>query len=194
VNGSGAVFVRASQKLGNWLFLISIWNANPATTLNNSHAIIRYFSNGCSICAQDYRNFQVFSFFEKYLVLLRLQPAGGMACEFSNQPASTSLKMLVRTVKSRWWIEHSCKELKDELGLDHFEGRSWRGWHHHVVLVLLAYAFLQGLRRRPSKKDCPADAASTSRRTTMSVDLLVRPLLAGGCGQIPSPTGICHRD
>lgn len=71
---------------------------------------------------------------------------------FSNQPASTSLKELVRTAKSRWWIEHSYKELKDELGLDHFEGRSWRGWHHHVVLVLLAYAFLQHQRRRPSKK------------------------------------------
>ncbi|SFH91932.1 transposase [Planctomicrobium piriforme] len=58
----------------------------------------------------------------------------------------------MRTAKSRWWIEHSYKELKDELGLDHFEGRSWRGWHHHVVLVLLAYAFLQAQRRRPSKK------------------------------------------
>jgi SRSO17 transposase len=71
---------------------------------------------------------------------------------FSNQRETTSLKELVRTAKSRWWIEHSYKELKDELGLDHFEGRSWQGWHHHVVLVLLAYAFLQGQRRRPSKK------------------------------------------
>lgn len=71
---------------------------------------------------------------------------------FSNQPASTSLKHLVRTAKNRWWIEHSYRELKDDLGLDHFEGRSWQGWHHHVVLVLLAYAFLQALRRRRSKK------------------------------------------
>ena len=37
-------------------------------------------------------------------------------------------------------------------GLDHFEGRSWRGWHHHVVLVLMAYAFLQDVRRRRPKK------------------------------------------
>lgn len=71
---------------------------------------------------------------------------------FSNLPAAASLKRLVATAKSRWPIEHSYRELKDELGLDHFEGRSWRGWHHHVVLVLLAYAFLQYLRRRPSKK------------------------------------------
>jgi SRSO17 transposase len=74
---------------------------------------------------------------------------------FSNQPASSSLKQLVRTAKNRWWIEHSYRELKDELGLDHFEGRSWPGWHHHVVLVLLAYAFLQALRRRRSKKRMP---------------------------------------
>jgi SRSO17 transposase len=75
---------------------------------------------------------------------------------FSNQAVSTSLKERVRTAKSRWWIEHSYKELKDELGLDHFEGRSWRGWHHHVVLVLLAYAFLQGQRRRRLKKRASA--------------------------------------
>jgi SRSO17 transposase len=74
---------------------------------------------------------------------------------FSNMPPTTSLKRLVTTAKSRWWIEHSYRELKDELGLDHFEGRSWRGWHHHVVLVLLAYAFLQDVRRRRLKKGVP---------------------------------------
>lgn len=79
---------------------------------------------------------------------------------FSNLPASTSLRKLVATAKSRWWIEHSYRELKDELGLDHFEGRSWRGWQHHVVLVLAAYAFLQQLRRQrkkgaPTASPCP---------------------------------------
>ena len=67
---------------------------------------------------------------------------------FSNLPGGTSLKWLVRTAKGRWWVEHSYKELKDELGLDHFEGRSWRGWQHHVTLVMLAYAFLVLQRRR----------------------------------------------
>ncbi|CAN5400895.1 hypothetical protein BH11PLA2_BH11PLA2_40780 [soil metagenome] len=70
----------------------------------------------------------------------------------SNLPPTTSLKRLVATAKNRWWVEHSYRELKDELGLDHFEGRSWCGWNHHVVLVLLAYAFLQNLRRRRRKK------------------------------------------
>lgn len=71
---------------------------------------------------------------------------------FSNLPAKTSRKRLVATAKSRWWVEHSYRELKDELGLDHFEGRSWRGWNHHVVLVLMAYAFLQDVRRRRPQK------------------------------------------
>jgi SRSO17 transposase len=71
---------------------------------------------------------------------------------FSNLPTTTSLKRLVAVAKSRWWVEHSYRELKDELGLDHFEGRSWRGWNHHVVLVLMAYAFLQNVRRLRGKK------------------------------------------
>jgi SRSO17 transposase len=70
---------------------------------------------------------------------------------FSTLPTATSLKQLVATAKSRWWVEHSYRELKDELGLDHFEGRSWRGWNHHVVLVLMAYAFLQNVRRHRKK-------------------------------------------
>jgi SRSO17 transposase len=74
---------------------------------------------------------------------------------FSNQSSTAILKTLVSTAKGRWWIEHSYRELKDELGLDHFEGRSWRGWHHHVVLVLMAYAFLQDVRSRRAKKGAP---------------------------------------
>jgi SRSO17 transposase len=67
---------------------------------------------------------------------------------FCNLPQKTSLKKLVRTVRSRWPVEQSYRELKQELGLDHFEGRSWRGWHHHLTLVFLAYAFLVSVRRK----------------------------------------------
>jgi SRSO17 transposase len=56
-------------------------------------------------------------------------------------------------VKNRWWVEHSSKELADEIALDHFEGRSCRGWHHLVALTLLACAFLVELHR---KKGVPA--------------------------------------
>ncbi|MEU4926951.1 transposase [Streptomyces yokosukanensis] len=53
---------------------------------------------------------------------------------------------LVRTAKLRWRIEHDYREMKQALGLAHFEGRAWRGWHHHVTLVCVAHAFcaLQG--------------------------------------------------
>jgi SRSO17 transposase len=57
-------------------------------------------------------------------------------------PKSYTLRRLVRTVKSRWKIEQDYQQLKEELGLDHYEGRNWTGWHHHVTLVMLAHAFL----------------------------------------------------
>jgi len=76
---------------------------------------------------------------------------------FSNLPARTSTRQLVRTAKGRWWVEHSYKELKDELGWDHFEGRGWHGWQHHVTLVFLAYAFLVLQRKlRRGKKGAAA--------------------------------------
>lgn len=60
----------------------------------------------------------------------------------STLPDSTPVQELIRWAKSRWWIEQNYQHLKDELGLDHFEGRSWRGWHHHVTLTMMAFAFL----------------------------------------------------
>lgn len=60
----------------------------------------------------------------------------------STLPASISCRQMVRTVKSRWRIERSYEDLKGELGLDHYEGRSFAGWHHHVSVVLACYAFL----------------------------------------------------
>ena len=59
----------------------------------------------------------------------------------SNLPADTPLRELVRIAKIRWRVEHDYRELKDGLGLDHFEGRSYLGWHRHVTLAALAQAF-----------------------------------------------------
>jgi SRSO17 transposase len=61
-------------------------------------------------------------------------------------PATASLKALVHLAHQRWAIEQQYEELKDELGLDQFEGRSLPGWQRHVVLTALAYSFLQGER------------------------------------------------
>jgi SRSO17 transposase len=73
----------------------------------------------------------------------------------SNLPADTPLPQLVRLAKIRWRIEHDYRELKDGLGLDHFEGRSYTGWHRHVTLAALAQAFCAHLRNDP-KAPAPA--------------------------------------
>jgi len=73
----------------------------------------------------------------------------------SNLPPDTPLQELVRLAKIRWRIEHDYRELKDGLGLDHFEGRSYTGWHRHVTLTALAQAFCTLLRRDP-KAPAPA--------------------------------------
>jgi SRSO17 transposase len=65
---------------------------------------------------------------------------------FSTQPPSCSLKQLVRTAKLRWRVERDYQDMKQEVGLDHFEGRMWRGFHHHAALCAAAHAFL-ALRR-----------------------------------------------
>ena len=67
-------------------------------------------------------------------------------------PSTASLRSLVRLAHHRWAIEQQYQELKDELGLDHFEGRSFVGWHRHVVLTALAYSWLQDTRRRAAAR------------------------------------------
>ena len=61
---------------------------------------------------------------------------------------NTSLKALVKIAKQRWIIERDYQELKQELGLGHFEGRNWRGFHHHATLCIAAYGFLVAERNR----------------------------------------------
>jgi len=62
-----------------------------------------------------------------------------------------SLLSLVSTGQSRWRVELDYRELKEELGLDHYEGRNWLGWHHHVTLVSMAFAFLRSEQSRSKK-------------------------------------------
>ena len=71
----------------------------------------------------------------------------------SDLPDDTPIENLVALAKLRWRIEQDYRELKDALGLDHFEGRSWPGWHHHTTLVSVAHGFLTLERlRRPQRR------------------------------------------
>jgi SRSO17 transposase len=75
-------------------------------------------------------------------LLIEKRSNGEIKYAFSNLPEQTTCLQAVRWWKSRWPVEQGYQQMKEELGLDHFEGRSWRGFHHHACLVMLAYGFL----------------------------------------------------
>ena len=88
----------------------------------------------------------------------------------ANLPAKTNLRTLAATIKARWICEQAHQQLKEELGLDHFEGRSWQGLHRHTLMTMIAYAFLQHRRlataRRKKKKQRAATPANPTRRAS----------------------------
>jgi SRSO17 transposase len=71
---------------------------------------------------------------------------------FSNMPQNIPTLEIVRIFHERIWIEQGYQQLKEELGLDHHEGRSWIGWHRHVLLVFLAFGYLTRLRLQEKKR------------------------------------------
>lgn len=93
----------------------------------------------------------------------RLPPEVWLLCEdetgthtrlkyyFVHRPATASLRALVQFTHQRWAIEQQYQELKSDLGLDHFEGRSYPGWNHHVVLTAVAHTYIQRERMRPAR-------------------------------------------
>ncbi|WP_257996124.1 transposase, partial [Corynebacterium xerosis] len=74
----------------------------------------------------------------------------------STLPETTPIEQLVRLGKIRWRIEHDYRELKHGLGLDHFEGRHWLGWHHHTTPVTAAHLFITMKRLAAGPKALPA--------------------------------------
>ena len=82
----------------------------------------------------------------------------------SNLPADAAIKMLVAAIKARWVCEQAHQQLKEELGLDHFEGRSWTGLHRHGLMTMIAYAFLQSRRLKAARRK------KKSRRTAATTE------------------------
>jgi SRSO17 transposase len=108
---------------------------------------------------------------EPIWLLSERQADGKLKYAFSNLPPDTTRLRAVRLWKTRWPVEQGYQQMKEELGLAHFEGRSWRGFHHHVCLVMMAYGFLalEQLRAKrdpvkPGKKGRPS-RRSPSRRS-----------------------------
>ena len=81
---------------------------------------------------------------------------------FATLPKATSIKQLVRIVMQRWRIERSYEDLKGELGLDHYEGRRFLGWHHHVTVALCCYSFIiaERVRRFPPSAGRPPEGGA----------------------------------
>ena len=98
----------------------------------------------------------------------------------SNLAPDTSLKVLAATIKARWVCEQAHQQLKEELGLDHFEGRSWKGLHRHALMSMIAYAFLQsrrlaaaGRKKKESERRPPQPSMPAIRQAIL--DLFARP-------------------
>jgi len=71
----------------------------------------------------------------------------------ANLPAASHLRTLAATIKARWICEQAHQQLKEELGLDHFEGRSWQGLHRHALMTMIAFAFLQHRRLKKVRRE-----------------------------------------
>jgi SRSO17 transposase len=105
----------------------------------------------------------------------------------ANLPAGTALRTLAATIKARWICEQAHQQLKEDLGLDHFEGRSWQGLHRHALMTMIAYAFLQHRRleeagrkkknRRSAAATKPTRGAQRHRQSHASIVASAMPVL-----------------
>ena len=92
-------------------------------------------------------------------LLVEWRKDGTIKYALSNLPADTPLDRAVAWWKERWQVERGYEQLKDELGLDHFEGRSWLGFHHHATMTFLAYGFLALERQQARTRSAPVTAS-----------------------------------
>lgn len=101
-----------------------------------------------------------------------LRSTGEQKFYLSNLPSDANLKTLAAAIKARWVCEQAHQQMKQELGLDHFEGRSWQGLHRHALMTMIAFAFLQhrrlaqasGEKNHTSRPATTDPAGGTSRR------------------------------
>ena len=104
---------------------------------------------------------------ERWLVCEH-RASGERKFHLSNHPPGTALEVLAAAIKARWVCEQAHQQLKQELGIGHFEGRSWTGLHRHALMACIAFAYLQhlrlaGQRRRtgPGKNAAPHSGTAT---------------------------------
>ena len=114
---------------------------------------------------------------------------------FSNCPADISIEKLASIIKARWACEQGHQQMKEELGLDHFEGRSWHGLHHHAFMIMVAFAFLQHLRMRSQPgAQCSEDISSIGHHRSHDI-LIADPHDVHGCVETnPQQSYCCQKN
>lgn len=98
---------------------------------------------------------------EKAWLVGELRTTGERKFYLSNLPPETPLRALAAAIKARWVCEQAHQQLKQELGLGHFEGRSWTGLHRHALMTCIAFAYLQHLRLAEHRRTGPGKNAQT---------------------------------
>ncbi len=104
----------------------------------------------------------------------------------SNLPADTPIRKLAGAIKARWICEQAHQQLKEELGLDHFEGRSWSGLHRHALMTMIAYAFLQARRLQAADREKKSRRTATAAQSTGNPAGDPRPPLTPAHDPLPS--------
>ncbi|RYD92940.1 MAG: IS701 family transposase, partial [Sphingobacteriales bacterium] len=103
---------------------------------------------------------------------------------FTNHLPNTPRRTLVRAIKARWACEQAHQQLKDELGLDHYEGRSWLGLHHHALLTMIAFSYLQHRRL--------ASALQAGKKTDLQCTRSATPAIITGSPPRPYRRAVSH--
>jgi SRSO17 transposase len=125
---------------------------------------------------------------EEAWVIGELRSTGERKYYLSNLPADTPIKQIASAIKARWVCEQAHQQLKEELGLDHFEGRSWQGLHRHCLMCMMALTFLQSQRLKQAnggKKNRRASAATELASSAASHPQRTRPAATNAMPALP---------
>ncbi len=142
-----------AKALPSWKFKTIRWREGTKKRLVSRFAVVRVNP------AHGHR--QKVPLPPRQWLLIEWPPNKEEPCKFhfSNLPHQAGLRRLVLLAKSRWRVEQNYQQQKDELGLDHYEGRGYLGWHHHVTMNMIAFGFflLEALRNKKNSWVDPAE-------------------------------------
>ena len=129
---------------------------------------------------------------EEVWLIGELRSTGERKYYLSNLPAGISVTRLVGAIKARWICEQAHQQLKEELGLDHFEGRSWTGLHRHALMTMIAYAFLQSRRLKQATREKKNPGPATSAEPSSDPRSYPRQTRMAAANAMPALSPLAH--